>query len=342
MLAKTTEIIKSALRESSRFALLVIAAMVALYVCSGVYSISENEVGVLLRFGKVVNDRVSSGIHYALPWPIDGVYKVPIKMMHTLGIDDFALRQERDSEAAKFAIQTGLETYCISGDNNIITINCVLQYQVRNAAEYLFSTVDARRILRDLTSNTLIQYVATVPVDKILTYGKKEMEDYIRREVSSKLEQLKFGLVVTFVEIREIKPPSKVQRFFDDVVNAKIDKERLINHAESNRYQKLHQANADAYRMCQDAKAYAIEVVSRAEGETLRFLDKLNAFQQAKSTVRKNMWLEFAREVFPTLDRVYVIEREKGQTVTKIRIPARLAGQGRPPGEGQSQKAKAK
>ena len=52
----------------------ILVALVAVWLLSGIYIVNPDEEGVVLRFGKY--DRtVGAGPHYALPFPIETVYK---------------------------------------------------------------------------------------------------------------------------------------------------------------------------------------------------------------------------------------------------------------------------
>ena len=63
--------IKNSLADVYRFMGFVCLFLLAIYIGSGIFSISQNQLGVLQRFGKVMDRSVPPGIHYALPWPID-------------------------------------------------------------------------------------------------------------------------------------------------------------------------------------------------------------------------------------------------------------------------------
>ena len=81
--------------------------LVFLYLLSGIYSISSNEIGVLQRFGKVVDKDVRPGIHFSLPWPIDKINRVPVKKVETVFIDDF---YEKGDAARYFLGYMGLSS----------------------------------------------------------------------------------------------------------------------------------------------------------------------------------------------------------------------------------------
>ncbi len=48
--------------------------LLVVWVLSAVAVIRPHQRGLILRFGKVINDNVEPGVHFKLPWPIDEVY----------------------------------------------------------------------------------------------------------------------------------------------------------------------------------------------------------------------------------------------------------------------------
>jgi len=116
----------------------ILVCLIFLYLFSGIYSISSNEIGVLQQFGKVIDDKVQPGIHYALPWPIDRVTKVPIRIVKRILIDDFYSELGLESIARAFSGMTELGSYCVTGDNNLVNIICVIQFNITNPFDYLF------------------------------------------------------------------------------------------------------------------------------------------------------------------------------------------------------------
>ncbi|MCK5809390.1 hypothetical protein KAH37_10425, partial [bacterium] len=116
-----------------------------LYAISGVYKIDRNEIGVVVQFGKVVENRVLPGLHYTLPF--NTLHKVSVKEIQTQTIDRFSTSFANDSLAAQFKDKTGINPYIITGDNNIVTIKLLVKYKVTDPYHYLFIVKDATAFL---------------------------------------------------------------------------------------------------------------------------------------------------------------------------------------------------
>jgi membrane protease subunit HflK len=311
---------KNAILSGKRFAFYILIALILLYLASGIYSIGQTQAGVQQRFGRIINPNVKPGIHYALPWPIDKVDKVSVKIVQRILIDDFSSNFEEYSAPYAFREMTGLTPYCISGDNNIVNMICAVQYTVSDPVDYLFRIKANERLLRDVISNSIIKCLAGLGVDETLTYGKRRIENTLKTEAQKKLDSLNCGLIISFVELRDVRPPTTVQGAFDDVINAKIDKRKIVSQAQSRRNEQLPQANATATRMIEKAKTYKLQKISAAHGETQRFSKQLEAYQKMKEVTKKRLYFEFIKQIFPEIEKVYIIDKEGGQVPAKIKI----------------------
>ena len=195
---------------SKKFILIVFLTLIFLYLFSGIYSVKQNQVGVVQRFGKIITDKVKPGIHFGFPWPVDKIYKVPVKKINRIFINDFI---SPDEEINSFYFFTGLEPYCITGDNNIVNISCKIQYFISDPSKYLVNYQTPDNMLYELTCSNIIHCLAERSVDEILTYGKKDIENYLRTNLQLKLDELDCGLSISFVELENVTPPDSVKSF---------------------------------------------------------------------------------------------------------------------------------
>ncbi len=312
--------IKETLHSLKKFVFSVIIILFTLYLFSGVYVVSQNEIGVLQRFGKVIDDRVMPGIHFSYPWPVDKVDKVPVKIVKRISIDDFSKDDAYDSLSREFYNFSGFASYWITGDNNIANISCRLQYYISDPVKYLFRVGDPENILYQVSCNAIIRCLSSLPVDNVLTYGKREIETSIKSMVQERLDSIDCGLNISFVELKEVSPPERVQRYFDDVINSKIDKDKMISQAESYRNEKIPKANAAASQMTEKSLSYRQKVILESEGDAERFLNILDAYKVAKDVTQKRLYLESIKEILSKIDQVYLISKENNKVPAKIKL----------------------
>ena len=306
---------------TKKFVAYILTASVLLYLLSGIYAVPQTHVAVQQRFGEIVNPSVKPGIHYALPWPVGRADKVPAKIVRRILIDDFSSNPSVDSISYAFRQMTGLTPCCISGDNNIVSIVCAIQYTISNPVEYLFKIEDNEGLLRDVVCNSVIKSLARLQVDEILTYGKMQIENAVKSQAQKKLDGLDCGLIISFVELKDVRPLAEVQTAFDDVINAKIDKRKLVNQAQSYRNEEIPRAKAKATRIVQQAQTYKIERISDAQGQAQRFLKQLEAYRQTQDLTKKKLYIDFIRQIFPRIEKLYLVDTTKGRAPAAIRLP---------------------
>jgi membrane protease subunit HflK len=301
------------------FVSVILIGLIIVYVLSGFYKITESELGVIQRFGKIIDGKVEPGGHYRLPWPIDTITKVPVKATHTIEIKDFSLRGAVDEEN-DFRKATGLSSYCITGDNNIVFIDYIIRYNIVDPVKYLFNIKSNEDYLKQIACSAAINSLAVKPVDDILTVGKKSVEIYLRKEIQKNLDDLKSGLGISAIEIKEVSPHKGVRTYFERVINAQIQRRELINNAESYRNENLPKTKGMAMQIIEEAKAYKTEVVSRAKGEVDRFKKQLNEYSRAKEITKQRMYLDFIQEKFPALEKIILVDNSGERRIIHLRL----------------------
>jgi membrane protease subunit HflK len=262
---------------------LVIALIVALWCLTGFYKIEEAERGVVLRFGEHV-DTTSSGLRWHLPYPVESVEKVNI--------------EERRQVPYKATVLTQ--------DENIIDLQGTLQYQIINAEKYLFNVRSPEISLNQAIESALRLTVGRSKMDFIITEGRNQIAFLIKQTVQDIMDQYGTGLSIIEVNIQDVSPPQPVRQAFQDVIQAREDKQRLINEAEAYRNEVLPKARGAAARILEEANAYEQEVVARAEGEADRFVKLLKEYNKAPKVTRDRLYLDMMESVLNKSSKVMV------------------------------------
>ena len=292
----------------------LIVAGIILYLLTGIYSVDRDETAVLQRFGKIVQSSVQPGSHYAFPWPVDKVTKIKVRQMKTIVVDDFDVnRWEKGSRVLDYAKKTSLEPYCISGDNNIVNISLLIKYNITDPVNYLFKCRSSEKLMQSTAASIVMKNLATLPVDEILTSGKKKIENSVKSSLQKVLDDLETGIGLSFVEIKKISPPVSVQVRFDDVVNARVNKKKAIHKAEAYYNNVIPKARSAANSTIQEALGYKKTQILKAEGEAAGFLSRLSEYKKSRAINKRQIYIDFIKEVYPNLKAVRMINRHKGK-----------------------------
>ncbi|GAG38153.1 unnamed protein product, partial [marine sediment metagenome] len=151
----------------------VILIGIALYILSGVYVVKPYEMGVVRRFGKVIDDRVGPGLHYRFPFPIDRVDRPNVTGIRSMSIG----YKLEDSVLGIRPLPE--ETQFLSGDENIINIRMLIQYTVKEPGAFLFNFVEPRWMVRREGEAALTRIVGATEVEGVFTTEKHAVQDAV-------------------------------------------------------------------------------------------------------------------------------------------------------------------
>src|SRR5215467_9500378 len=96
----------------------ILFLLLGAHLASGFYVVGADERAVVRRFG-AVEAVVGPGMHYRLPWPVDGLDVIKTTNVMKVGVG-FAI------PAGEPAVPSGMEL--LTGDTNIVNAALVLQY----------------------------------------------------------------------------------------------------------------------------------------------------------------------------------------------------------------------
>ena len=300
---------KQLLKSISPFMKFVIPIVIVLWLLSGIYIVRPDEQGVVRRFGKVV--RVTEpGPHYRLPWPIEVVDRPKVKQIRRLEI---GFRTIHPGPPARYRFIPE-ESIMLTGDEQIVDAQIIIQYQIKDAAAYLFNVRGLEGpggALIDATEVALRQVVGQRPIDDVLIEEKLQIEIDIREFLQRIMDSYDSGLRIIEAKLQTVRPPEAVAAAFDDVISAKEDKEKFIKKAQGYSEDIIPRARGKAESMIREAEAYKEERVKRAQGDADRFLAILKEYEKAPEVTRRRLYLETMEEILPRI-RKFVVDQEAG------------------------------
>ena len=277
----------------------ILTAIVVLVVVGLLMSsytiIDARQVGVVLRFGEY-SRTLPPGFHFKLPSPVEAVNKV---------------------EATRIRSVNDRVTM-LTRDENIITIDFTVQYQVDDARKYLFSVSDPDGSVSAAAEAAVRSVVGGSDMDQILSADGANLVSQAQQALQKTLDGYDSGLRVTEVSFQNVAPPAEVKDAFDDVNNAREDKQSIENNALAYANKVVPVARGDAARIAAQAEGYKAERIARAQGDAARFDLLLKEYKAAPAVTRKRLWLETMEQVMA--DNPKVIDGSGGRNI--INLPA--------------------
>lgn len=281
-------------------------ALVALVVwfASGFFVVQEAERGVVLRFGQYQDTR-SAGLRWHLPWPIESRYIINVDLNRSVRLQNQSI---------------------LTQDENIVEVDFAVQYNIKNAEDYLFQVRNADDSVEQVTESVLRQVVGNNNMDFVLQEGRGPIASDINLRLQEVLDAYKTGINITRVNLERAQPPDAVQAAFSDANKAREDKERFINEAEAFSNEIVPQARGDAKRALEEAKAYRTRVTKAAEGEASRFSELLAEYRKAPEVTRNRLYIDSVEAVLSNSSKV-MLDTEGGNSLMYLPID-RLLSQG--------------
>ncbi len=198
------------------------------------------------------------------------------------------------------------ESLMLTGDENIVDINFVVLWMIKDAGQFLFNIRDPETTVKAVAESVMREIVGKTPIAEATTEARGRIEVNSREQMQQILDAYGAGILVTQVQLQKVDPPSEVIDAFRDVQRAQADRERAQNEAEVFANDILPRARGDAERISQEAQAYRQEVVAKAEGEASRFLAVYQAYSKARDVTTKRIYLETMEQVLRGMNKVVI------------------------------------
>jgi membrane protease subunit HflK len=211
----------------------------------------------------------------------------------------------------------------LTGDENIIDVELVVQYRIVDVIKTLFAAEGlgvyerGSGLVHDACEAALRQVGGRHSIDQVLTEGKLEIQQEIKAELQDIFDKYGSGLAVETVQLQTVGAPKQVDASFKDVASAKEDRERLINEAKGYQNDVVPKARGQAQSILKAAEAYQVERVRSARGDADRFLQVLAEYRKAPDITETRLYLETMEKILPRMNK-FIIENNGDGSLLNI------------------------
>jgi len=282
-----------------------IAAIIAFYAFT--FRVDPDELGVVMLFGKPVRTE-PPGLHFRLPYPIEEVRLPKVTRQNIIEIG------MRSSEVGRGVRPVLEESLMLTGDENIVDINFVVFWRIKDAQKYLFNIQKPDVTVKEVAESAMRDIVGRSNIQPLLTGARQQTEQAVQRLTQDVLDSYGAGVSIDYVQLQKVDPPTQVIDAFRDVQAARADKERLQNEAGTYANKIVPEARGEAERILQAARAYQEQTVAEATGQTARFLKVYEEYKKAPEVTRRRMYLETMERVLGGTDKI-ILDNKDGQRV---------------------------
>jgi membrane protease subunit HflK len=287
---------------------LIVAAILVLWLLSGLYILEPGVHGVVQRFGALTSAQTSEGLHYHLPWPVEKVEKVNVSQMRRMAIGSAGGTQRVAGDLPE-------ESLMLTSDANIVELDLIVLWNVKSAENYLFNIEEPEQTIRKVAQSAIREVVGQTTMLPIITNARTQVADKAREIMQQNLDSYKSGISISQVLIQQAEVHPDVQDAFQDVQSAKQDAINVQNQAETYRQDILPKARGQAIQLRQNASAYRESAVARATGEAKRFESVYESYLLGKDVTKDRLYIETMENVLGRATSVIADDKASGGVV---------------------------
>lgn len=287
--------------------LLIVILLILAGVWSSIYTVKQDEVGVVQLFGRFVRS-TQPGLNFKLPLGIERVTKVNVKGIRT---EEFGFSSESPNVRSRLgAGETETVALMLTGDLNVAVVPWIVQYRIQDPYNYLFKVRDVRRLLTDMSEAAMRLVAGDRSINEVIN-KRGEMAIEAKELLQKELDMAESGLHIVTVEMKRTNVPEPVQPSFNEVNQATQEREQLIYQAREDYNKAIPAARGEAERTIRAAEGYALDRVNRAKGDAARFTTFYKEYARAKDVTRRRLYLEALNDVFPKLGDKWIVDSDQ-------------------------------
>lgn len=293
---------------SKSILLLLLLIVTGIWLGTGFYTLKSDggEQAAITRFGKLIRVETEAGLKWHWPAPIEKAEIIKSDSLRSMTFGYSTVQAGDVGKQAQFRADP-YEALMITGDENLVNTETVVQYRITNIKDYLFKVNNPEASLRMAAEASIRRAVASYTMDDVLTYQKELIQTEIKQELQEVCNFYGLGIHISEVSLQAVYAPAEVEEAFNDVLKAREDKNRYVNEANKSRNEIVPQAEGNAAEMLNEANAYKEKRIAEARGDVENFSQVLNNYELGKEVTRTRMYLETMREVLPSA-KIYIMD----------------------------------
>lgn len=316
-----SQALSEALRSSFVIVKIVLVIMVLVFFGRGFFIVGTQEKAVILRLGKPVGKGekalLGPGAHWAFPYPIDEVVRIPVGQVQTIRSRSGWYATAPGMEAAgtlppaRDSLNPAIEGYALTGDGNIIHVQGALRYRIAEPGlAYQFGFANASNAVLNAFNNALNAASASYSADDVLIRDVSGFREKVRLQLERTIAEQQLGIAVDQIDV-QASAPLKLRETFAAVSEVEARRGKQVLDARSSANQTLNEAQGEASSRIAAGERDKTRMVQFVAAEASRFTSLLPEY-------RKNPELFYNLRQLETFQRVFT-----NAQVEKYMLPTR-------------------
>ena len=305
---------------SGRVAGILVGVAAALWLASGLYQVQPGEVGVPLVFGKYTGDTTPDGLHWNWPAPIGHVLTPNVNNRNTVEI---GFRGGGSSSAGGSSIEE--ESLMLTGDENIVQVESVVQWHIDDVEKYLFAIRDPNNqqspdspkndTVKNAVEAAIREIVGQNQFEYVYTVGRETIGDQAQVLAQRILDSYNAGILIDKLALQRVDAPQEAIDAFIDVQKAKADLVTAINDSRGYFNQVTQEAEGLSIQLVKQAEAYKAEKIAIAQGDAQRFISVYNQYKANPEVTARRLYLETMESIMANMNKVLIDRSGSGGAV---------------------------
>ena len=290
--------------EFKKFGGLIAIIIVVIIVFSSLYTVQADENAVVLRLGKY-SHTTDPGLHFKIPL-VDQIYRVKV---------DYQYKKEFGFRTLKAGVRTEYskrnysgESWMLTGDLNIAEVRWIIQYKIKNSADFLFNVRDVNNTIQDESEATIRLMIGDRSFTEVLKTDRVIIASNARVHMQKILDKYNTGIAIKMVQLQSVLAPDPGADSFNDVNRALQEQETLINEANQAFNKEIYRAEGEAKQLVNEAKGYAVERKNNAMGDVAAFELILAEYKKAPQITKDRYFIETMDEIFSKTPNKVIVD----------------------------------
>lgn len=289
----------------------IIGFIILWVLFTSIHAVPPGSRGVVTTFGRYERT-MNPGVGFTFPSPISQVQTVPVEEIRTIDIPS----------------GNNEENLILTGDQNVIDLAYSVSWNISDPQLFLFQIRDPEQTIREVAESSMRSVVSRISLTDALGAGRGEIASRVQQNMQELLNEYGSGIQITNIAVKQSQPPEAVNAAFLEVTAAAQKAQSAQN----------------------DARAYALQLTARAEGDAAQFEQIYQQYRLAPEVTRRRMYYEMMEDVLarvqstiveapgvtPYLALPEIQRRSQQQQQRPAATPAQPAQQGQ---QGQAQPA---
>ena len=255
------------------------ATLLLIWLSFGFTQIQSNEIGLVQRMGRLLDDQLEPGLHWRFPIPFEKVTRIQPSKVRTIEIgfrtlsngkvtaESGAWNSRHESEGF---YRVPDESVMITGDGNLMEIQGSIRYAITDPRKFLFNCNDVEAILRANTESILRELVGSKSLGALLTEDRGKFQFQATNLLETRITNLDasvMGIRLEGLSLHDLHPPQEVVRSYYAVTQAMEMRDRKINDALGAVLIKLADEQGRALLKERLAQAFKDEVIDKTKAQ---------------------------------------------------------------------------